>query len=321
MTRGKKRRMAMVFGVSMTAMAGMCTVGVSAEEEKLVIGMAMNEEIDFVNELQNALKEQAEEAGDVEIIFTNANGDAEKQLSDIDSLIAQNPDVIVMRIVDSDAGVSCVEAVKDAGIACVIQDTTVNTDIYDCRIAGDQSLVGQLIGGYMQEWLDEDEDRMINMGYINGAASDTIKKRETGIYDVVDPQRINTFSTQIATGFSAEDAMAFAEDWLQSQPDMNCIACANDEMAAACIQALSAAGVDFDNFLVFGCDGGTIGQQYLESGELDATVRQSVAKVADAIISVSRDVANGKEYENKIYDPQCYQLMTKDNMEEVLAGK
>ena len=278
MTRGKKRRMAMVFGVSMAAMAGMCTVGVSAEEEKLVIGMAMNEEIDFVNELQNALKEQAEEAGDVEIIFTNANGDAEKQLSDIDSLIAQNPDVIVMRIVDSDAGVSCVEAVKDAGIACVIQDTTVNTDIYDCRIAGDQSLVGQLIGGYMQEWLDEDEDRMINMGYINGAASDTIKKRETGIYDVVDPQRINTFSTQIATGFSAEDAMAFAE-------------------------------------------GGTIGQQYLESGELDATVRQSVAKVADAIISVSRDVANGKEYENKIYDPQCYQLMTKDNMEEVLAGK
>lgn len=318
---GRRGNKVVALGAAAVITLGVCSMGASAEEEKLVIGMAMNEEIDFVNELQNALKEQAEKAGDVEIIFTNANGNAEKQLSDIDSLIAQEPDVIVMRTVDPDAGISCVEAVKNAGIACVVQDTSVNTDIYDCRITGDQSLVGQLIGGYMQEWLDEDESRMINMGYVNGAPGDVIKKRETGIYDVVDPERINTFSTQIATGFSAEDAMAFAEDWLQSQPDMNCIACANDEMAAACIQALSAAGVNFDDFLVFGCDGGAIGQQYLESGELDATVLQSVTKVADAIIQVSRDVASGKEFENKMYDPQCYKLMTKENMEEVLAEK
>ena len=290
------------------------------EGEKLVIGMAMNEEIDYVNELQNALQELADKEN-IEMIFTNANGSAEKQLSDIDSLIVQKPDVIVIRVVDPDSGVSCVEAVKNAGIPCVIQDTLVNTDIYDCRIVGDQAMVGQLIGSYMQEWLDEDESRTINMGYINGGASDVIKKRETGIYDVVDPARINTFSSQIATGFSAEEAMTFAEDWLQSQPDMNCIACANDEMAAACIQALNGAGIDHENFLVFGCDGGTIGQQYLESGEMDATVSQSVTKVAEAILQVSRDLTDGKEYENKIYDPQCFELMTKDNMAEVLGNK
>ena len=270
------------------------------EGEKLVIGMAMNEEIDYVNELQNALQELADKEN-IEMIFTNANGSAEKQLSDIDSLIVQKPDVIVIRVVDPDSGVSCVEAVKNAGIPCVIQDTLVNTDIYDCRIVGDQAMVGQLIGSYMQEWLDEDESRTINMGYINGGASDVIKKRETGIYDVVDPARINT--------------------WLQSQPDMNCIACANDEMAAACIQALNGAGIDHENFLVFGCDGGTIGQQYLESGEMDATVSQSVTKVAEAILQVSRDLTDGKEYENKIYDPQCFELMTKDNMAEVLGNK
>lgn len=293
----------------------------AAEGEKLVIGMSMNEEIDYVNELQNALQELADQEGDVELIFTNANGSAEKQLSDIDSLIVQKPDVIVIRAVDPDAGVACVEAVKNAGIACVTQDAPVNTDIYDCRIVGDQSKVGQLIGSYMQEWLDEDESRMINMGYINGGTSEVIKKRETGIYDAVDPERINTFSSQIATGFSAEDAMTFAEDWLKSQPDMNCIACANDEMAAACIQALNAAGIDHDNFFVFGCDGGAIGQQYLESGELDATVSQSVTKVAEAILKVSRDLKDGKEFEGKVYDPDCFLLMTKDNMAEVLDNK
>ena len=315
----RKKLVAATVTAAMVMGLGVSTV--SAEDKKIVIGVALNEEIDYVTELQNALEKKAEEAGNVEIIFTNANGDAEKQLSDVDSLIIQEPDVIVLRTVDSDAGVSCVEAVKDAGIYCIVQDTPVSTDEYDCRIVGDQSQVGQLIGQYMQDWLDEDESRMIHMGYINGGTSETIQKRESGIYEVVDPERIDTFSSQVATGFSAETAMSFAEDWLQSQPDMNCIACANDEMAAACIQALSAAGVDFDNFFVFGCDGGEIGCQYLESGELDATVYQSVNQVSEAIFSVAYDLLEGKTFEDKIYDPESFELLTKDNMEEVLANK
>lgn len=295
--------------------------GGTKENGRIVIGMAMNEEIDFINELQTALEDIAQADDGVEMIFTNANSDAEKQLSDVDSLIAQKPDVIVLRVVDADAGVACVEAVKNAGIPCVVQDTAVNTELYDCRIVGDQATVGRLIGGYIQEWLDAEESRQIHMGYINGAPSDIIKKRETGIYEVVDESRLETFSSQIATGFSAEGAMTFTEDWLQSQPDMNCIACANDEMAAACIQALNAAGVDFNDFLVFGCDGGTIGQQYLKSGELKATVYQSVEKIAQAIIEVSKGVAAGQSYENKVYDPDCYKLMTRDNMEELLGKK
>ena len=313
----KKRGIVVLTTVAMAV--GAFSASALADDD-LVVGMAMNTEIDFVSDLQNALEEKGEEEG-VKFIFTNANNDAEKQLSDIDSLIAQSPDVIVMRVVDSDAAVSCVEAIKNANIPCVIQDTPVNTDIYDCRIVGDQSMVGQLIGEYMQDWLDEDDTRTINMGYINGNTNEVIKKRETGIYEVVDPDRIHTFASQVASGFSAEEAMAYAEDWLQSQPDMNCIACANDEMAAAAIQALSAAGIDFDNFLVFGCDGGAIGQQYLKSGELDATVSQSASKVADAIIEVAKGVAKGETYENKIYNPDCYELMTLDNMEEVLAEK
>ena len=298
---------AMVLGITGCGAGteGTASSDVSAQKtdgsgEKLVIGVALNEEIDFVNELQNALEEKAAQAGDIEVIFTNANGDAEKQLSD--------------------AGVACVEAIKEAGIYCVIQDTPVNTDLYDCRIVGDQSMVGQLVGTYMQEWLDGDESRMIHMGYINGNTSETIKKRETGIYDAVDPARIETFSSQVAQGFSAEGAMSYAEDWLQSQPDMNCIACANDEMAAAAIQALTAAGIDFEDFLVFGCDGGAIGQQYLESGELDATVYQSVSKVAETVLEVSRGLADGQTYENKMYDPKCYELLTKDNMDKVLKN-
>lgn len=334
MKRGRKKTIGIVVSVALALgvmacsakqedSAGSKTDLTGAEEsgEQLVIGVALNEEIDFVTELQNALEEGAAKAGDIEIIFTNANGDAEKQLSDVDSLITQAPDVIVMRTVDSDAGVACVEAIKEAGIYCIVQDTPVNTDLYDCRIVGDQSMVGQLIGDYMQNWLNEDENRQIHMGYINGSTTETIKKRESGIYEVVDSNRIETFSSQVAQGFSAEGAMSYAEDWLQSQPDMNCIACANDEMAAACIQALTASGVNFDDFLVFGCDGGTIGQQYLESGELDATVYQSVSKVADTILEVSRGLVDGKTYENKMYDPKCYELLTKDNMSEVIEKK
>ena len=49
--------------------------GMAVLATAMIVGMAMNTEIDFVSDLQNALEEKGEEAG-IRFVFTNANNDA-----------------------------------------------------------------------------------------------------------------------------------------------------------------------------------------------------------------------------------------------------
>ena len=66
---------------------------------------------------------------DAEIVVTNANFDAQKQISDVQDLISQKCDVIVIMSIDIKAVMPAVDAVINAGIPCVgfhrgIEDTT-----------------------------------------------------------------------------------------------------------------------------------------------------------------------------------------------------
>lgn len=288
------------------------------DEKKIRIGVSMGSNIEYIAQLEAGLNKYAEEMDNIEMLFSNADGNAEKQLSDVESMIAQGIDVCIVRVIDPSSGLAVVEKLKEAGVHVVLQDIRLDTDKYDVLVTGDQAYVGNLIGGYIQNWLDEDTNRKCNLGYILGSDSEVLKLRETGIYDVVDSARIQSVISAIALGFSAEDALSYAEDWLITYPEMNAIACANDEMAVAVIQALNGAGVNLSDFLVFGVDGSELGQQYIKSGELRATVYQDVDKVAKTTLDTAVGIANGETFENKKVNPESFVLLTKDNIDEVV---
>jgi ribose transport system substrate-binding protein len=58
----------------------------------------------------------AAEAKGWNVVSTNAASDASKLIADVESLIAQSPDVIVITAVDAAAALPAAEAVKAAGI-------------------------------------------------------------------------------------------------------------------------------------------------------------------------------------------------------------
>ena len=306
------------------ALLAACAVGAVAEEEKITVGLSLNLQ-DEINVKFQEVYEQLinEKYTNVDLIVTNALGDTSRQLSDIESLIMQDCDVIILRAIDADSGVVCAEAVKNAGIYLVLHDSSVNTDIFDVRVMGDQGDHGRAIGQAMKEYLDGDESRVINMGYINGGTTANLQKRETGIYEVcaeyVENGRLNTLITGVAD-WSADTAMAMAEDWLNTYPEMNCIAAASDEMAIGVIQALEGAGVDMDEFLVYGVDGTEAGQEYIRSGELDATSYQDIPVAVDMILQVCVGLANGETFEKEI-NPHNYYAMNSENIDALLAGE
>ncbi len=309
--------------LSVTLMASTVVMPTYAEEEKITVGLSLNLQ-DETNVRFQEVYEQIieEEYPNVELVVTNALGDTSRQLNDVESLIMQDCDVIVLRAIDADSGVACAEAVKNAGIYLVLHDSSVNTDIYDVRVIGDQMDHGYAIGQAIKDWLKEDESRVVNMGYIHGGTTVNIMKREAGIYetckDEVESGRLNTLITGCAD-WSADKAMAMAEDWLNTYPEINCIAAASDEMAIGAIQALVGAGVDMDEFLVYGVDGTEAGQAYIRSGELDATSFQNVPIAVEKILEVCVGLVNGETFEKEI-NPNNFFPMNKDNIDTLLAS-
>lgn len=254
---------------------------------------------------------------DLTLVSINAQSDAGKQLTDVETLIAQGCDAIIITGVDADACVASVEAIKAAGIICVVYENEPATDVYDVRVMGDNLDHGKSIGSYIQAWLDEDETRVCNMGYITGSTDENTNRRMTGIYETCTSDRLNTLITGVAD-WSPDKAMAMAEDWLLAYPNMNCIACANDEMAVAAIQAVKAAGKDLDDFLIFGVDGTVTGQEAIRNGEMDATSYQDSGIACAKNIEVALGLLNGKTYD-KMVNPENYVLMTIDNIDEILG--
>ena len=294
--------------------------GASSEGESLTIGVSMNSADEFRTSLYNAIEAEANERG-YEVIQTNADFDPSKQLSDVESLIQKQPDVIVIFAVDGEAAVAAVDAVKAAGIGCVAVDFHINTDAYDVLIADNQTLHGELQAQYVLDWLAEDESRVANVGYLIGAYMESALERRDGFVNACNSEindRVTLLSEQCGN-WMADDAMAITEDWIQRFPEMNVFVSMNDDMAIGCIQALKAAGRSMDDVLVLGIDGTVNGIASVREGDLDATTVVDVNGTADVVITTCEQVAAGEQFNGSTLEPGMIQLVTKDNVDEVVG--
>ncbi len=289
----------------------------ATDDKPVKIGVNLMSSDDFNVKLAGYYKAYAEQLG-LEINILHSDHDAAKQLTDMETLIAWGADVIIFRSVDVDASIPAAQSAIDAGIPVVLDQTGLNDEnAYTVKVSGDQIDVGKAIGGYIKEYLDANPDAVVNMGYIHGGTSETIVKRELGIYEVCpNSDRFKTLITANAA-WSLETAMATTEDWLQAYPDMNVIACANDEMASGVVQALKAAG-RLDDFMVFGVDGTEIGLTMLHDGEITATTYQSTQAIAEGCIDVALRILAGENV-GKLIAANAPILVTKDNLDQVIA--
>lgn len=280
------------------------------EEEPFKIGVAMNSADEYRSSWINAFTELAEQKG-YTIYSTNADTDASKQISDVESLIAKEPDIIVMHAANADGSVPAVEAVEAAGIPCVLFDFPVNTDKYTTLITDQQYLNGVIQGEYVNKWLEEDPSRVANVGYIVGMYSmEAAMPRMDAFFETCkDAVKLS----EKEGGWSADAAMSITEDWLQAYPEMNVFACMNDDMAIGCIQALTAAGKNMDDVLVLGIDGTEVGKEYIKSGELDCTAARDLNLETQFTLDTCEKILNGETVEKDL-EPKAITALTKDNL-------
>ncbi len=297
------------------------TAQAQGDAEKKTIGISMNALDEYQTEWLGYLKEYLEGQGHT-VISTNAEGKVDKQLSDVESLIALNPEVIIIRATDSEGVVPAFEACEAAGIPTV--DSGFGAQYEDTlKILSSQFYLCSLQAQYCIDWLEAHPDETLKVGYIWGVQGvSAVQDRYDGWKETLMeayPDRVEILVEKVCN-WSAVDTMAAVEDWLQAYPEMNCIIAQSDEMAIAASNVMQAANKGLDQCIIIGIDGSPNARQCLADQTLSASVYTS--KKADAILNADYaiEIANGENYKGMTIDPgeNISALITGENYQEVL---
>lgn len=253
-----------------------------AEGETLTVGasLASFSNSPFCVYIYEALQEVCERNG-WELTAVDAEADPTKQASQIDTLILQEPDIMLVWPKDRSAINPCIQAIYNAGIPCFI----INSDLMDeyqqyatAFCGPSQYDLAYAAAEFMMNDLGEGE---FNIVIINGMpAETTYVLRTQGFYDAFEQLKeetgcvINVLDDQYANA-DRNQAQALMENWLAAYgDDIDAILSVSDHVSLGAIAALEAKGKVGD-FPIYSIDGMAEYFEYIKSGGATMTVLQA----------------------------------------------
>jgi ABC-type sugar transport system substrate-binding protein len=137
-----------------------CATGAAVAQSKIPIGFSQGtmESSWRVNMVEGNRRYAEKNLPDVDLIVTNGENNASKQVSDVESLMARGVKVLIISPVTAEALTPVVKQAMTAGIPVVTLDRKVNTDV-TLHIGADNKLIGETAGRYVCKVLNGQRDR------------------------------------------------------------------------------------------------------------------------------------------------------------------
>jgi len=296
----------------------------NAGEDKIQIGFSFDS---FVIERWQRDRDvfvfTAEELG-AEVNVQNANGDAKKQISQLEYFIEKKMDVIVVVAVDWAACSEVIKKAKDAGIIVIAYDRLLKDSNVDLYISFDNEEVGRLMAKALVENIPEGG----NIITIFGPTTDNnVQQIEQGFEDVIKDSNLNVIYSVYAVNWMAEEAYYAVNEGLKVTKDIHGVLCGNDNLATEAVRALSENRMA-GKVVVTGQDADLAACQRIVEGTQTMTVYKPVDKLAKAAAEYAVKLAKGEKIsvESTIsdgtYDVPFVKLepiaVTKENIDEII---
>jgi ribose transport system substrate-binding protein len=202
--------------------------------------------------MDEAAQQEAEAYGNVEVISTDANGDAAKLTSDIEDLLAQGIDGLIISAGPLEAAPAALEEADRAEVPVVMVDRKLTDGPYTSWIGPDNEAIGRQDGEYIADRLEGEGKLVVISG---GPADNTIGlARTNGMLSVVEQTDIEVVRAPQFGEWSEDGGLAVMEDLLAAHDDIDAVFCENDSMCLGAQTAIEDAGRSDEIFLV-GVDG------------------------------------------------------------------
>ena len=239
-------------------------------EEKIVIGFSqatMNHPW-RVAMVDGNKKYAAENYPDVDLVVTDGQNQATKQVSDVENLMTRGIKVLIISPLQAQALTPVVKQAMEARIPVVTLDREVNTKV-TCRIGAENKPIGEDAGNFIAQKLGGKGNIIEIQG--TAGASATVD-RHNGFRDALKAAPgIKVLADQYCD-YLREPAVKFTEDMLQrfGPGQIQAIYAHNDEMALGAAKAVADAG-RAKEIIIIGIDGQNSAFQAIKDGKLAAT--------------------------------------------------
>jgi ABC-type sugar transport system substrate-binding protein len=231
----------MLAAAGATLVPGWC----AAAGKRLVIGFAQTgAESEWRTANTDSVKSAAK-AADVDLKFSDANGEQENQISAIRSFVQQRVKVIAFSPVVRTGWDAVLLEAKNAGIPVILTDRAVDTqekDVYKTFLGADFVQEGKWAG----EWTAKEYASApgpVNIVQLEGTTgSDPALERSTGFADAIKANpNLKVIASQTGD-FTRSGGKQVMEAFLKANPKIDMVFAQNDDMALGAVEAIEAAG-------------------------------------------------------------------------------
>ncbi|MBI9048786.1 MAG: substrate-binding domain-containing protein [Anaerolineaceae bacterium] len=185
-----------------------------------------------------------------ELNITDAGDSPEKQLSDIEDLIAKGVDILIIRPCTADAGVPAMEKAQEMGIPVLISNRGSNFDGFVSQQATNMIDLGFNQGTWLSEQLNG-EGNIVSMEGTSGSAPQ--RERYEGAMTVLAGNPGITVVGRVQANWSRDKAKSAMENYLQAG-DLAGVLAQAGAMSAGVVEAITEAGLDPCSIPVTGDD-------------------------------------------------------------------
>jgi ABC-type sugar transport system substrate-binding protein len=292
------------------------------QKDSYTVGFAQSESNNPWRIAETASFEATAEECGWNLIVTDAGGSAAKQVSDVDSMIAQGIDVLFLPPREEDPLIPAVMRAQAAGIPTFLVDRSVNPDVaqagthYVAFLGSDFVDQGRRAAEHMMENFEGEQGLIIELEGTTG--SSPANDRKQGFDEAIAGDARFQILESRSGDFARDEGRQVMETLLQAHPEVNIVYAHNDEMAIGAIQALEAAGrKPGEDVFIYSIDGTRDALQAIIDGKMEVTVESSPFFGPLACETMKRYAA-GEAIEPwvKVED----RIFTPENAEENLAG-
>ncbi|MEV6866460.1 substrate-binding domain-containing protein [Streptosporangium subroseum] len=269
----------------------------------------------YFSGMDKAIAAQAKKKGNVEIISTDANGDAAKLASNVEDLLSKNVDAVIISGGPLESAPAALNSIKTAGKPVVLVDRKFQTGEYTSWIGPDNKAIGVQDGQFLAEKLPDGGKVAIIKG---GPADNSIGLARTdGVKSVLSTAKgVTLVEAPDFGGWGSDGGLTVMESLLATNPDIAAVFCENDAMCLGAQRAIADAG-KAKQIIIAGVDGQAEalkaildGTNYVVTGLNDADIIGSLG------LDRAVEILGGAQVEKDTVVPSPQ--VTKDNAAKYL---
>lgn len=280
----------------------------SGDHKKTVVGVTMlSMQNEFVVNVHDEMEKRAGEL-DIELIVSDAQRSALKQVEQVESFIAQKVDVIVLNPCEVEASSPAVQKALAANIP-IVNVNSATSATPTAFVGSDDREAGRMAMRFIAEKLGGKGNVIMIHGYMGQAAQ---IQREQGAKEVLKEFPGLKLIAEQTGEWDRAKSMSLMENWIQSHgKGINAVFAHNDEMGMGALKALEDAGLK-NQVTVVSIDAIADALQAVKSGRLDATVFQNAQQQGAKAIETAVKIVKGETYEKQVLIP--FELVTQKNV-------